>query len=518
MSSPQFPHSSRKGRYLEFIPAIIVLVMLVWRLVIIPEQLNPDVAGQIRLAHSIRNGVRLYHDVFEINPPLWFWMAVPIDWLAERLGVRPDIMVVVATSAASMGALELMRRLLGPIDRARKIAFVSYSALILMAVPTMCIGQREHIALIASLPYLLLAASRRQGLVVDLWLALLVGASAALGFALKHYFLGVPVVIEIWLLLGLRHQWRPFRAETLALALVGACYVAAIFWITPEYLTETVPVLRLAYGGVGVSLLDMMTFLQLLWLCAIVVVASQYRSIVGGKAPVTVALLVGGAGFVGAWFIQHKGWPYQALPATECFMLALAALIMETKTGLNRFARIVAPAVLLLPVPFATMRNDVVPPEMDLSPALVELRSGDSYALISSEGRTRWPSTDARGLQVVGRYPQFWMLDALSQRPLPPAVAAFGRTVTRETAIDFRCAPPKIIVFVQFDRQAMPRLPNIDPEAYFLGQPEFATVMRHYRLSKRGHIFDAYRLVTPLEPIAPQLCRKPVTLLSTPAG
>ncbi len=40
---------------------------------------DPDVAWQLWIAHQVNHGGRLYRDMVEVNPPLWFWMALPVD-------------------------------------------------------------------------------------------------------------------------------------------------------------------------------------------------------------------------------------------------------------------------------------------------------------------------------------------------------------------------------------------------------------------------------------------------------
>ena len=37
-----------------------------------------DVAWQLWIGHQISGGIHLYRDIIETNPPLWFWMAVPV--------------------------------------------------------------------------------------------------------------------------------------------------------------------------------------------------------------------------------------------------------------------------------------------------------------------------------------------------------------------------------------------------------------------------------------------------------
>jgi hypothetical protein len=43
---------------------------------------DSDVAWQLWIAGRIHAGANLYTDIVETNPPLWFWMALPVDRLA----------------------------------------------------------------------------------------------------------------------------------------------------------------------------------------------------------------------------------------------------------------------------------------------------------------------------------------------------------------------------------------------------------------------------------------------------
>jgi hypothetical protein len=109
-------------------------------------------------------------------------------------------------------------------------------------------GQREQLALIGTLPYAALIAARRERRDVPPVLAFLIGAGAAVVFALKHYFLVVPLLLELWLLVELPRQWRWRRPETIAMISVGAAYAAAIVIWASDYFTRIVPLARLAYG------------------------------------------------------------------------------------------------------------------------------------------------------------------------------------------------------------------------------------------------------------------------------
>ena len=42
-----------------------------------------DVAWQLWIARRMHAGANLYRDIIETNPPLWFWMALPVDRLRD---------------------------------------------------------------------------------------------------------------------------------------------------------------------------------------------------------------------------------------------------------------------------------------------------------------------------------------------------------------------------------------------------------------------------------------------------
>src|SRR6185369_2684308 len=57
---------------------------------------DSDVAWQLWIARRLHAGAHLYRDIIEVNPPLWFWMALPIDRAADWLHVRIEAVLAVA--------------------------------------------------------------------------------------------------------------------------------------------------------------------------------------------------------------------------------------------------------------------------------------------------------------------------------------------------------------------------------------------------------------------------------------
>jgi len=362
----------------------------------------------------------------------------------------------------------------------------------------MHVGQREQIVLIATLPYVALVAARREGKPVSPLIAALMGVGAALGFALKHYFLIVPAALELWLLIGRGRRWRPLRPETAAIVSVGLAYALAIILFEPDFLTTIVPLNRLAYGDLGApGLRYMFGPLALAGLVPLAFVLAQYRLL--AKAPFASALAVAGLAFAAVYFIQFKGWTYHAVPLLGCGSLALAALLAEIETP-SAWLRMIASSLLILP--FAASVDEAVHPQFpnaDVLGAVAGLRPGDAVAFLTTETAIPWSVTLQGQYRYASRYTSFWMIRAITLNEQggnrDPRLVELGRRIVAETAADFACIPPKRIIVNR------PRLGEgtFDMLPFFLRDPNFAAVLSHYKVRSRTSL-ETYELASPLPP------------------
>src|SRR5688572_17432184 len=56
--------------------------------------INHDAVWQMWIGRQMLHGTGLYTDIVEVNPPLWFWISVPLAWLAQALHVRGTLVLV----------------------------------------------------------------------------------------------------------------------------------------------------------------------------------------------------------------------------------------------------------------------------------------------------------------------------------------------------------------------------------------------------------------------------------------
>ena len=88
--TPVFPSPAPPQRKLARLAAAVaarpVAVALVLTALItavrVTGTVDSDVAWQLWIGQRMLAGANLYRDIIETNPPLWFWMALPLDRIA----------------------------------------------------------------------------------------------------------------------------------------------------------------------------------------------------------------------------------------------------------------------------------------------------------------------------------------------------------------------------------------------------------------------------------------------------
>jgi hypothetical protein len=481
------------GRHPLLLASLITALVTAFRLT---GTVDSDVAWQLWIAGRIHAGANLYTDIIETNPPLWFWMALPLDRAAGLLHLRIDTVLILAIGLCECASLAALNLFLVGLPKLWRTLLLGYVALALSVIPGVHVGQREHIVWIFSLPYVALAASRLRGSRVPAWQAALIGVAAGLGFGLKHYFLLVPLLLECWLLWSRRDTWRPFRPETIALAVIGAAYAVAIVLVEPDYITTIVPLLRLAYGAFAPpSLIYLFGPLACAGLVAIGFLGTQIRRLRGQQAPLAAAFAIAALGFAFVYFWQCKGWRYHAIPMTGYASIAVAALLCEIKPR-ARPLPLLAPALLIMPLYLAIVEEAHLKPDRDLAQSLSGLHPGTAVGFITTETAVPWSVTLQGNYRYPSRYNGFWMMFAILQNESAghpnPKLDALGRQIVAETVKDFRCIPPQRIVVVR----PRPGDTTYDMLPFFLRDANFARLLSHYRIRSRTS-FETYELAQP---------------------
>lgn len=309
-----------------------------------PYDGNGDTAWLLIVAGRMLDGARLYVDVIETNPPMSILLYVPGVWLARLFGGAPELWMygqVSAMAALSIWAVAGLSRQAGLESSSSRVLFGLLVGFVLLIMPTRCFGQREHVALIALLPYLMLTAARWQGAFrPSLWLALAVGAGAGLGLSIKpHFAVILGLTHAAMLIRDARHggAWldrlvahmragRLVPPEGLVAAALLVAYVAMVFWCYPAFFAEIYPRLALAYLPHKLTLVEFLGTPATLLVglaCAFILFARF-----GRLSALAVGLLAASLGGFAAYAIQFKGWPYHQIPAFGFLAIAFGALVL----------------------------------------------------------------------------------------------------------------------------------------------------------------------------------------------
>jgi hypothetical protein len=339
------------GRFLAGIDAVDVwswaLLLGVLALVLAADLRSPekdDVAWLLYVARKWLAGQHLYTDLVEVNPPLIVWMYAAPAWFARAFSVAPKMVAVPCFAVLVLGMAWWTANIVHGRAAifARRMPVFAVIGSVLLVLPGVEFGQREHLMIASLLPYLAAMAIWLQGESLPRRHQVVIGIVAGLGCALKPTFAVALVLPEIygWLI------GRPiFRTAPVAGALAALIYAGGIVLFCPSYLEHAVPLALALYGGTDTPLPELVASASslLVGLAALAAIwsASYRRAIVQYTAPKSalaetlfIALACFAAGATAAYFIAGKNWFYHRIPAIVAIMFALILWAAERLPGL----------------------------------------------------------------------------------------------------------------------------------------------------------------------------------------
>lgn len=472
--------------------------------------IDHDVGYWLIAAGRLLDGARLYRDMIELNPPVYYALAIIPVALARALGTLPvptfHALVFLVAIAAAVASVRVAQRALHsrPLF-ARLLALPVLFAFLIHPGPDL--GQREHLLAMFLLPYLIVVASDNP-LRVAWPTRLAIGAVAGLGIAFKPYFALYLVVGEAIVLLRSRDPRLLLRADLAAAVTVIVTAAAGTVLFFPEYLDFIVPLGREIYHGYEIPFAEAMTSLAMWWtatVCTVALLVAQRLSDRGARDLVHVLVAAAGAAVV-AYAVQRKGWSYQSLPAVMFATIALGAgLVSKLESA---FARRRAPRFALVTVGFATMLpaaflmlynfGDTIGRRRAFAPLVqIVAQAAPHHALFLSShllyafpvlnhARASWPYRYHHLLPLPGLYRDFDPAAAGAPfRPpeqMGPTEARFFATVV-EDALRF---PPQLLL-VDRNPQFTPLSEmGFDFLAYFRQDARFAHLADEFRYA--GHV------------------------------
>ena len=457
--------------------ALLFIVAAVVLTTAIRSPLKDDVAWLLYVARRWLEGQRLYEDLVEVNPPLVILIYAVPAWIAATLGAAPKLIAAPFFALLLLGSAAWSAQLL----RGRANVFASpvpvFAAIsiVLLAVPGIEVGQREHLLRAAVLPNLCLSARELDGEVEPRLVGALAGIAAGLGCALKPSYILAIIAIEI---MAAIRAHRMMRAAPVAAVLSMGLYGLGVLIFCPAFLEKAVPLALALYGGTDTPCIDiLLQSSRLLFGQAVIVMLcwSSHTTLARRSSFKRHLLLTLTAFAIGAtvvFVLQGKNWFYHRLPATIATLLALflwlaavmpphpAAAFRDVLRGLNRaHLKRLAPVPLVLGalVLFGIADYERLRPwvESAVEPTLstevklerlIRKEHARTYIAFSEWIALGFPVVNNTGVTWASRFDSMWALKGEIWRAKQDGAAPKEWPIRRWVAKDFIANCPDLAV------------------------------------------------------------------------
>jgi hypothetical protein len=307
-----------------------------------PLRIGWDPALHLMCATLICQGKLPYVDMFDVNPPLiWYMNTLPASLSNVFHAPLPlsfnFFLLLMIVGSGLMSAYVIVTKL------DKKDLFVNlgvvFGLLLFNFFLSVDFGQREEIFVLLYMPFFFLRMARWQGLAITRNEAILFGIVGGAGIFLKHYFVLNFLVVELFFFLSSRvkalgGRLKPLIApENLTMVAFGVLYLLH-FFILPaavrhNYFDFLVPAFSKGYYFWDTTVPNCISvpnkkniFVLLMAAAALALPLLRIYPVVGPIISFSLAGLV-------VYLLQFKGWAYQDMPVMAGgFMLCGAILGM----------------------------------------------------------------------------------------------------------------------------------------------------------------------------------------------
>jgi hypothetical protein len=467
----------RSGSVIAISVLLTVLCLVMVTTIRSPEK--DDVAWLLYVARKWLAGQKLYEDLVEVNPPLIIWLyAIPAQ-VAIWLNASPRLISIPFFASLVLGSAWWCACLLqgrGPLFASRTPVFAVIGG-ILLVVPGVEFGQREHLLTASVLPYLCIMAGWLDGSQPKgrRWLAamLAAGAVAGLGSAFKPTYALAFVLPE---LLGWLRGRRIIRAAPISAFVAAGLYGASVLLFCPAFLDHAVPLALALYGGTDTAYPALLSEARvvlagigvglLLWITS--------RRQLAARSSYTLCLFevlitfTVGATFV--YVIEGKDWFYHRIPATMTAVLALvlwaAEIVPTLKLSTWHLPTLAQQRPLLLAsalitfgsltsfayagvVRMAPWVEEAVEPDLSTEVRLERLLKREharTYVAFSEWIGLGFPVVNNTGVVWTSRFDSMWALKGELWRARQDGQAPADWPIRHWVARDFIAGCPDIVV------------------------------------------------------------------------
>jgi hypothetical protein len=496
-----------------FAPAIIIICYVYLSVV----RANHDVAWLLYVTGRLLDGAQLYQDYIDPSPPFVFYFQIIPVWLARQFDINEIGLYYVFVSGLIVLSLGCCRQLMNLITDSQspvlKNVLLLGLAFLFSVMPLGVFGQREHVMVVLTFPYILLLTVRGYGGTIRTPFAILIGVMAALGMAFKPFFLLLWGFGESYLFLFRREiSWR--RAENMAICLTTAVCGILFLAVISTYL-KILPFLLDVYGPLHLSWGTMLKKTPaLVWLLTLTIVLLLKNIPIKTRCMLRALCCASTAFFLIA-FIQRKNWFYHNYPlwVIACFFCGYLLLHYFSMDGENNSTKKAVKFILIFIVMAASVwlfgvkkiirdYDDSAFDDSEATVALIKKYAEDRPIFIMTTNITLpFPTVNDSAARWRVRFHclwPFWTMYGGQQYPGNNVVfrslekmAPNERFVVDSVVKDLLSEPPQLLA-VDKARQPTLRMQFFDFIGYFSQDQRFFMLIKNYKyIGGVGH-YDIY--------------------------
>jgi hypothetical protein len=332
-----------ENRIATYLTVVLTLTIVLHGL--FAEFLSPlshDVSWLLYIARNL-NDSRLYVDFYENNPPLAVWLYwVPMQ-ISKLLPLSDVNTLRLLVSFLAVLVFWLSWGVLSRLFTERK-TFLAVFIIFLAAGVTIIsygeFGQREHLILLAILPYLLSVVALSKGQCISRFARNTIVILLAAAICLKPFYVFVWVFLEIFLAIRVGRFASLLRNENWAILVLGLLYCLSVLIFSSEYYTFMLPLTLETYWGYRSPLPLLLARDNELYLLLGLFIASGCLIFnrMADKDWV-LPLLLGMLGTYVAYLLGGTPWSYHIMPfmvmAFALLVYLVISLVMNYRTNVG---------------------------------------------------------------------------------------------------------------------------------------------------------------------------------------
>lgn len=412
-----FPLSLR-----AFIGVTLLLLCFSWYQELIRFPFNHDNGAILEISRRVLDGEVLYKEFPEPNPPLIILFANVVSSVSSMFGFDKMLtwrlfFLLLSTCVVAFAAYILLK---SDVDfsKARDQGFLWLLIALIFPYSGYDFSQREHLAAVFLIPFLLLSSARVQEKSIPFISAVAAGILAGIGVSFKPFFLLVFFFIQLYLFDARQNAHRTWIfPESISLFLTaggflvwvvcGTWYLQGIVFLQPFYTAYNLPLYWICFN------FNLFPFYLAVILHTIFEPPAHEKSL-------RQVLFIGAAAFTISFIIQAKGFNYHSLPS-RIFSLSLLYLILSSfgdtsptnKKEIREAAKYIGSYCFLAPVFFialVSVSTFIQPWEAELGNETAEFISqiqdlgpGKRVHVLTTQCTPIFPAFNYCGLQTTQR-------------------------------------------------------------------------------------------------------------------